>query len=105
MHGFLGKEQLENALVGMDLVIIPTGIPRKPGMTRDGLLKINAGIVQTLCEGMAKYCPNAMVNIISNLVNSTVPIAVEVLKIVGVYNPKRLMGATTLDVVRSNNFV
>ena len=89
----------------MDLVIIPAGIPRKPGMTRDDLFKINAGIVQTLCEGVAKYCPHAIVNLISNPVNSTVPIAAEVLKKAGTYDPKRLLGVTTLDVVRANTFV
>ena len=105
MRGFVGKEQLEAVLVGMDLVIIPAGIPRKPGMTRDDLFNINAGIVRTLCEGVAKCCPDAIVNIISNPVNSTVPIAAEVFKRAGVYNPKRLMGVTTLDVVRANTFV
>lgn len=105
VRGFVGKERLEAALVGMDLVIIPAGIPRKPGMTRDDLFNINAGIVRTLCEGVAKCCPNAIVNIISNPVNSTVPIAAEVFKRAGVYNPKRLMGVTELDVVRANTFV
>ncbi|XP_078441798.1 malate dehydrogenase, glyoxysomal [Wolffia australiana] len=105
VRGFLGAAQLENALTGMDLVIIPAGVPRKPGMTRDDLFKINAGIVKTLCEGIAKCCPNAIVNLISNPVNSTVPIAAEVFKKAGVYDPKRLLGVTTLDVVRANTFV
>ena len=43
-------------------------------------LPCNAGIVKTLCEGVAKYCPEAWVAIISNPVNSTVPIAAEVFK-------------------------
>lgn len=89
----------------MDLVIIPAGVPRKPGMTRDDLFNINAGIVRTLCEGIAKCCPNAIVNLISNPVNSTVPIAAEVFKKAGTYDPKRLLGVTTLDVVRANTFV
>ncbi|RRT35541.1 hypothetical protein B296_00050461 [Ensete ventricosum] len=105
VRGFLGAPQLENALVGMDLVIIPAGVPRKPGMTRDDLFKINAGIVRTLCEGVAKCCPHAIVNLISNPVNSTVPIAAEVFKNAGIYDPKRLLGVTTLDVVRANTFV
>lgn len=105
MKGFLGQPQLENALIGMDLVIIPAGVPRKPGMTRDDLFKINAGIVKTLCEGIAKCCPNAIVNLISNPVNSTVPIAAEVFKKAGTYDPKRLLGVTMLDVVRANTFV
>ncbi|KAG2622384.1 hypothetical protein PVAP13_3NG266700 [Panicum virgatum] len=105
VRGFLGQPQLENALTGMDLVIIPAGVPRKPGMTRDDLFNINAGIVRTLCEGIAKCCPKAIVNVISNPVNSTVPIAAEVFKKAGTYDPKRLLGVTTLDVVRANTFV
>ncbi|XP_078179941.1 peroxisomal NAD-malate dehydrogenase 2 [Carex rostrata] len=105
VRGFLGQKQLEDALTGMDLVIIPAGIPRKPGMTRDDLFKINAGIVRTLCEGIAKCCPGALVNLISNPVNSTVAIAAEVFKKAGTYDPKKLLGVTTLDVVRANTFV
>ncbi|XP_010943220.1 malate dehydrogenase, glyoxysomal [Elaeis guineensis] len=105
VRGFLGQPQLESALTGMDLVIIPAGVPRKPGMTRDDLFNINAGIVRTLCEGISKCCPNAIVNLISNPVNSTVPIAAEVFKQAGTYDPKRLLGVTTLDVVRANTFV
>ncbi|CAA2970105.1 malate dehydrogenase, glyoxysomal [Olea europaea subsp. europaea] len=105
VKGFLGQQQLENALTGMDLIIIPAGVPRKPGMTRDDLFKINAGIVKILCEGIAKCCPNAIVNLISNPVNSTVPIAAEVFKKAGTYDPKKLLGVTMLDVVRANTFV
>ncbi|XP_017237540.1 malate dehydrogenase 1, peroxisomal [Daucus carota subsp. sativus] len=105
VRGFLGQQQLEDALVGMDLVIIPAGVPRKPGMTRDDLFNINAGIVKTLCEGIAKCCPKAIVNVISNPVNSTVPIAAEVFKKAGIFDPRKLLGVTMLDVVRTNTFV
>ncbi|KAI4327289.1 hypothetical protein L6164_019768 [Bauhinia variegata] len=105
VRGFLGQQQLEDALIGMDLVIIPAGVPRKPGMTRDDLFNINAGIVKTLCEAIAKCCPKAIVNVISNPVNSTVPIAAEVFKRAGTYDPKILLGVTMLDVVRANTFV
>lgn len=74
-------------------------------MTRDDLFKINAGIVKTLVEGVAEHCPKAFVLVISNPVNSTVPIAAEVLKIAGRFDPKRLFGVTTLDVVRAETFV
>lgn len=47
----------------------------------------------------------AIVNIISNPINSTVPIAAEVFKRAGTYDPKKLLGVTTLDVVRANTFV
>lgn len=100
-----GADQLPDALYGAHLVVIPAGVPRKPGMTRDDLFNINAGIVRTLCEGVARYCPTAWVALISNPVNSTVPIAAEVFRRAGTLNPGRLFGVTTLDVVRANTFV
>lgn len=102
--GYKGDE-LNKALDGCDVVVIPAGVPRKPGMTRDDLFNINAGIVKTLVTGIAETCPKAAILIISNPVNSTVPIASEVLKAKGVYNPKKLMGVTTLDVCRARTFV
>ena len=74
-------------------------------MTRDDLFKINAGIVKGLIEGVAQHCPEAYVLVISNPVNSTVPIAAEVLTNAGKFNPKKLFGVTTLDVVRAETFV
>ena len=74
-------------------------------MTRDDLFKINAGIVQSLVEGIAEHCPKAYILVISNPVNSTVPIAAEVLKKKDVFDPKKLFGVTTLDVVRAKTFV
>ena len=47
----------------------------------------------------------SVLNIITNPVNSTVPIAAEVLKAAGVYDPKKVLGVSTLDVVRANCFV
>ncbi|XP_050218269.1 malate dehydrogenase, mitochondrial [Mercurialis annua] len=104
VKGYMGDDQLGQALEGSDVVIIPAGVPRKPGMTRDDLFNINAGIVKGLCEAIAKYCPNALVNMISNPVNSTVPIAAEVFKKAGTYDEKKLFGVTTLDVVRARTF-
>jgi malate dehydrogenase len=102
--GYTGDD-LKKSLSGCDVVVIPAGVPRKPGMTRDDLFNINAGIVKNLVTGCAEACPDACILIISNPVNSTVPIASEVLKAKGVYNPKKLMGVTTLDVCRARTFV
>ncbi|PNW77127.1 hypothetical protein CHLRE_10g423250v5 [Chlamydomonas reinhardtii] len=105
VRGYLGPDQLGAALTGAALVIIPAGVPRKPGMTRDDLFNINAGIVRGLAQGIAQHCPAAWVAIISNPVNSTVPIAAEVLQKAGVFNPAKLFGVTTLDVVRAEAFI
>ncbi|XP_065877445.1 malate dehydrogenase, chloroplastic [Euphorbia lathyris] len=102
---FTGASELASCLKGVDVVVIPAGVPRKPGMTRDDLFNINANIVKTLVDAVADNCPDAFIHIISNPVNSTVPIAAEVLKQKGVYDPKKLFGVSTLDVVRANTFV
>lgn len=100
-----GTDELGEALTGCVAVAIPAGVPRKPGMTRDDLFNTNASIVKTLTEACAKFCPEAVICIISNPVNSTVPIATEVFKKAGVYNPNKIVGVTTLDIVRANTFV
>ncbi|ORX46126.1 malate dehydrogenase, NAD-dependent [Hesseltinella vesiculosa] len=99
------NDGLKAALEDAHVVVIPAGVPRKPGMTRDDLFNTNASIVQTLAQAAAKHCPKAHILIISNPVNSTVPIFAEVLKKAGVFDPKRLYGVTTLDVVRASRFV
>jgi len=96
---------LAECLSGSEIVLIPAGVPRKPGMTRDDLFKTNASIVRDLAKAAADHAPEANILIISNPVNSTVPITAEVFKSKGVYNPKRLFGVTTLDVVRASRFI
>jgi len=51
---------------GSDVVVITSGIPRKPGMTREDLIGTNAGIVKTVCENILKHSPNAIIIVISN---------------------------------------
>jgi malate dehydrogenase len=115
---------LEKTLVGAEIVVIPAGIARKPGMTRDGipsilrrpesrsrtnpgvadLFKTNANVIRDLLEGVARFCPKAYVCIITNPVNSTLPIACKVLERHGVLDPRKVFGVTTLDVVRASTF-
>ena len=116
--------QAKLAFKDADIIVIPAGIPRmfspllilwffkgsrsaigKPGMTRDDLFNINAGIVKGLIEVAAEVSPKAFILVISNPVNSTVPIVSETLKKAGVYDPRRVFGVTTLDVVRASRFV
>jgi malate dehydrogenase len=49
-----------------DVVVITSGLPRKPGMSRDDLIATNAGIVKTVTENIVKYSPNAIIIIVSN---------------------------------------
>ena len=49
-----------------DVVVITSGIPRKPGMTREELIGINAGIVSSVSENILKYSPNTIIVVVSN---------------------------------------
>jgi malate dehydrogenase len=100
-----GADQLAEALQGAHVVLIPAGVPRKPGMDRSDLFNINAGIVAKLIETIADTCPQALIAIITNPVNTTVAIAKQVLTKKGVYDKNRLFGVTTLDVIRAETFV
>jgi malate dehydrogenase len=102
--GHSGESELPNALKGAQVVLIPAGVPRKPGMTRDDLFNINASIVRNLSKACAQHCPSAHVMVISNPVNSTVPIAFETMKAAGVSKPS-VFGVTTLDTTRAKTFI
>lgn len=104
VKGYAGTDS-SPALQDADVVIISAGVARKPGMTRADLFNVNAGIIKILVGNVAKVCPNACVGIITNPVNTVVPIAAAVLKKAGVYNKNKLFGITSLDVLRTQTFV
>merc|ERR1719203_918762 len=97
-------DKLEEALTGCNIVLIPAGMPRKPGMSRDDLFKVNADIAKGLVSACAKFCPDAILLLVVNPVNSVVPAMAELYKKKGL-DPLKIVGVTTLDVVRANKFV
>ncbi|RNF24453.1 glycosomal malate dehydrogenase [Trypanosoma conorhini] len=90
---------------GVDVFVIVAGIPRKPGMTRDDLFKVNAGIVMDLVLTCGAASPKACFCIVTNPVNSTVPIAAQALKKLGVYDKNKLFGVSLLDGLRATRFI
>lgn len=55
-----------SATADSEVVVITSGVPRKPGMSRDDLISINAGIVKSVTENLVKYSPNAKIVVVSN---------------------------------------
>ncbi len=85
-----------------DLVIITAGSPRKPGMSRDDLVKINTSIVKSVTAEIAKYSPNAILIIVSNPLDAMVYVAAEVSK----FPKNRVLGmAGVLDSARFRTFL
>jgi malate dehydrogenase len=62
---FIGSNNYD-ALDGCDVVIVTAGVPRKPGMSRDDLIGINTGIIQTVGQNIKKYAPKAFVIVVTN---------------------------------------
>ncbi|MCC6549825.1 MAG: malate dehydrogenase [Ignavibacteriaceae bacterium] len=87
---------------GSDLVIITAGLPRKPGMSRDDLLSVNAKIMKSVAEGVREYAPNAIIIIISNPLDAMVTL----FKKVSGFPANRVMGqAGVLDSSRFASFI
>jgi malate dehydrogenase len=69
IEGFDGRIQGTNDykdIVGSDVVIVTAGIPRKPGMSRDDLLDINAKVMKAVGQGIKQYCPHAFIICVTN---------------------------------------
>jgi len=60
-----------------DVVVITSGLPRKPGMTREELIGTNAGIVKGVCENILKHSPNAIIIVISNPMDTMTYLAMQ----------------------------
>lgn len=87
---------------GSDVVVITSGLPRKPGMSRDDLISTNAGIVKGVTENIIKYSPNAIIIVVSNPLDVMTYCAYLTAKI----DPKRVFGmAGILDTARYRAFL
>jgi len=85
-----------------DIVIITAGIPRKPGMSRDDLVKTNKGIMQSVVENVAKKSPNAILIVVSNPLDAMCHVAFEA----SGFPKNRVLGmAGVLDSARFRCFI
>ena len=85
-----------------DIVVVTSGVARKPGMSRDDLLKINAGIVKGVVENIVKTSPNAILIIVSNPLDAMTYIAHKVSR----FPKHRVIGmAGVLDAARFSAFI
>jgi len=85
-----------------DIVVITAGVPRKEGMSRDDLIKINAKIVKSVTSEVVKYSPNSIIIVVSNPLDAMVYVASKV----SGFSKNRIMGmAGVLDSTRFKSFV
>ncbi|KAF4695128.1 hypothetical protein FOZ60_005866 [Perkinsus olseni] len=104
VRGYVDPEHLPEAVTGSSVIVVCAGIAQKPGMSREDLFGVDAGIMRDIATTCAKYAPNAIMCIMSNPETSLVPLTAEIYKKAGVYDRKKLLGITTLDVTRARTF-
>ena len=91
-----------NDTANSDIVVITAGVPRKPGMSRDDLLKTNYGIVKGVTEQVVKNSPNTVIIVVSNPLDAMVQTAFRVSK----FSKHRVIGmAGVLDSARFRTFI
>jgi malate dehydrogenase len=91
-----------SATAGSDVVVVTSGSPRKPGMSRDDLISINANIVKSVTEQVVKYSPNAIIIIVSNPLDT---MTYHALKVSGLPKTKVFGMAGILDTARYRAFL
>jgi malate dehydrogenase len=97
-----GTNDYETALSGADAVIVTAGVPRKPGMSRDDLISINADIIKTVAANVREHCPDAFVIVITNPLDAMV----WVMQKVSGLPPHKVVGkAGVLDSARFRHFL
>ena len=90
------------AIAGSDIVVITAGLPRKPGMSRMDLIEVNAKIVRSVAENVARYAPEAVVIVVSNPLDEMTALT----QLATGFPPQRVMGqAGMLDTARFSHFV
>ena len=104
-------EQFDSRVIGTsdyrdiadsDIVIITAGMPRKPGMSRDDLLSVNAKIMKEVCEGIKKHAPQSTLIVVSNPLDAMAYVAKQVTG----FPRERVIGmAGVLDTARFRTFI
>ena len=90
------------ATAGSEVVVITSGLPRKPGMSRDDLIATNAGIVKMVTENIVKHSPDAIIIIVSNPLDV---MTYQAFKVAGIDSSKVFGMAGILDTARYRSFL
>jgi NAD-dependent malate dehydrogenase len=101
LKGFVGEETLERALKHSDVVIATGGLVRRPGISKESWLATNTNFIKMLASKVAKTSSLPIVGILTEPVNVLVPMAAEIMRNHGEYDPRRLFGITTIDHLRA----
>ncbi|XP_067004007.2 malate dehydrogenase, mitochondrial [Anabrus simplex] len=99
---FAGRHQLKESLSDADIVVMTAGLSRNLGLSKTDLFMKNAKIVAAIAEASSKMCPRALFVVVTNPINSLVPVVSEVLHHHHSYDANRVFGLAHTHVVRAS---
>lgn len=102
--GFSGGENLKEALKNADIIVLTAGIKPKPHISEECFFDSSANFVKIVAAAMADAAPDACLCIVTNPVNSMVPLASEILRQKGKLNPNKIFGISAVDLLRASTF-
>jgi malate dehydrogenase len=100
-----GSGQIGDALRDANIVVCAAGSPRKTGVTREEQFRINAKVVKELATACAMINPYAIYCVLTNPINSTVPLFCEIFKKAGVLNQAKILGISNLGMMRAAAYI
>ncbi|XP_021958912.1 malate dehydrogenase, mitochondrial [Folsomia candida] len=104
VQGF-GAGQIMEALKDAKIVVCAAGSPRKAGVTREEQFRINSKVVKELAKSCSIMNPHAIYCIVTNPINSTVPLFCEIFKRAGVLNEGKILGISNLGMMRASSYI
>ncbi|KAI4483026.1 hypothetical protein M0804_008081 [Polistes exclamans] len=104
VYGIGGMENFCQGLRDVDIVVISAGASRKKDTPREHLFSDNAIICANICKACVESCPTALIAIVSNPIDTLVPVAAHIFKKNGCYNPAKLFGVCYLDELRARHY-
>lgn len=93
------------SLQNSSVVLICAGVGRQPGMSVSELFEYNAPVVKEVVEACIKICPRALLGILTNPINSFVPMASKIYRLAKCYDPNKIFGVTSIDTMRASTIV
>ncbi|XP_045459737.1 malate dehydrogenase-like [Melitaea cinxia] len=100
IEGYVGNDTLESAIQNSDL-IIATGVTENPGLSAKAAFNLNIDFIKTLATCAAKVTPVPLIGIVTEPINILVPMAAEVMRNNGEYDPRKLFGITGADFLKA----
>lgn len=105
VEAYAGCCEVMDALINSSVVLVCAGVGRQPGMSFNELFEYNAPVVKEIAEACIKVCPKALLGILTNPINSFVPMVSKIYRQARCYDPNKIFGLTSIDTMRASTIV